>query len=138
MNSLLTITSKILFTISITLLPVLGVAFFFGIVGFAPQFLVLTAIGYIGIMLFSFFAIQDPQYFPLIFACSIFIVFGIGLNEQYWNGRTDRLCNQLRRNPACSENVCAFYCTNLVGDGKTYPGSVCRDKDLHSCQNTVK
>jgi predicted membrane protein len=93
------------------------VALIFAILSFKKDiFLRLSLFGWLIILMSLYFDIKTPYHEK---------------NSQ----EKRELCLELRAEPSCVENECAFICSNFHGEEYIGTASVCEDKDMSLCSH---
>ena len=136
MKKTIRIISIILLVISLILLPFLGIGILFGLAGSTSQYYIIIAIGYIGVVIFSFISIFKYKFFPLIIIAIILFIIGFTFDSRFWAKENQDICEQLRANPTCIEDECGFDCSDFPsgsGLGFTTSGAICDNKDMSLC-----
>lgn len=121
---------KVIFIISLLLVPI----FFIGLLEawsakILNIFWLVGALGYLGIISFSYLSINKPKFFiPLLVSAAIFSAI-IFFDSNTAKSNNDKLCIELRNDPTCIEDECAFHCKNEI-----ISSSICRDKNVELCR----
>ena len=113
--------------------PILSFGIILGLGESTSQDIVIFAIGYIGIIIFSFISIFRYKFFPLVLISIILVSIGLTLDYINVTNSDQEDCEALRAEPSCIEDECGFNCSNFSGVSLTIEGSICKDKDMGLC-----
>lgn len=129
--------SGVIFVLSLLGLPFAYVGTLLGLAGSEPVYPAVIAVGYIGVVIFSFVSIFKQKFFPAILISIVVVIVGNTLDSRFWKKENDQTCRELRAEPSCVEDVCGFTCTSFHGMGFVTGAGICRDKDLMLCVNKM-
>lgn len=96
----------------------------------------IAMLGYGIALVFGFLAFRRSSL--LWVSVAGWAVFGAALflDAKQARDQNQQLCLQLRADPACVEDVCGFQCSGRLL--ASVPGTVCKDKDMDSCEKKWK
>ena len=127
------IISGIFLIVFLLALPLVFSGGMFGLAGATSSYYIIIFIGYFGVVASSGISIFYPKLYPAILSSLLLIVVGAVLDTRYWAKENTNLCDEVRKNSTCVEDTCGFNCANFQGGIASVPGSVCKDKDLTTC-----
>jgi len=138
MEKFISTISKLIFIITVILLPFLAMGVILGLAGATAKYYVLFTIGYLALIPSSFVCIFKYKFYPVMLLAALLLSSGIVLDATFWAKHNADLCGELRAEPSCVEDECGFTCEDFHGGGFVTGASICRDKDPGLCSEKVK